>query len=1048
MRIIDNPTLKQALIDGAPYDITVTVTPSGGGTPVVIDSAHIAENGIVINPSAVTGNRLELGTVVAAVADFTFYNYDGTLDGIAFKGATLYVQGIASVNGSQLSFDIGYFIADDVTTHGPRISVACFDRMILLDKVADPTRFAMPMSVYMIAYYSCAACGIYLDAEDYAHPNYDYVVDAFPAGSPTYRQLLAWAAQIMGCCAKVNNKGNMNLVWYESAADWQAGLNNRFEGGEIAESPVTLTGVKVKRAGATAFLAGAEGYTLDILDNGLLQTIDAATINGIWTKIGAFSYYPATCAVIQNVLAEPFDVIDYEMEDGTARTVAVTDVVYNISARTAIESKGISTEEAGYAQQDAFTPEQNGALCDAGRLKIGRVESNDGRVYFDLDNGVIHTQNETERVTGASSKSTYETDMDFAEGELAFILQKDGVEIGRVEIGVNGINVTMDETQGYSFPKPANWDSLPAVAKAAWWTGQRFVASAFNSDNVVNNSLTVTDKDKSAGIKQANVSSQNIQTKNLDTTNLKGDLTQIVPDGLEVQKLSYAPGSADWAADKSEYKYDHASVAGTIAALTGIKIGSANYNDPNAKQVATEEYADNAVQKLIAGTLLTGGADLDLLDNGVWCCNSAALAASIQHIPPTDASPVGAFTVAQYGADDSESQYGIQIFITNPTYFLAEIFIRHRGETEGWQSWQKITGEIKPTNWKQVQEIVRAGIAQQVFSVGDQLTSEKNGVSVVWDVIGFDHDVPVESGLTHSMTLQMHSIYKGLQFDAKEAFYYAADGLAAGTYNLTIGAHSWVPGDVNKTVQFTLSNAVPAGGQIVFNQGTTQSCVGSTISTYASATSKTIIETVTMTEGSGGTSLGTIYNTKQTYLNSMQRALAGNNNYKESAIRQLLNSSAAAGSVWTPQNVWDRPPDWISTEAGFMNDIDEDFVAVVGEVSKITARNTLCDGGGSDTTADVFFLLSREEIYGGQENNIDEGGAYEYYSKYSDLSSPGLTSPDANRVKYQNGTARTWWLRTPIAGDARYARYITTTGTGSGGNAAGPFAVCPACNIV
>ena len=357
------------------------------------------------------------------------------------------------------------------------------------------------------------------------------------------------------------------------------------------------------------------------------------------------------------------------------------------------------------------------------------------------------------------------------------------------------------------------------------------------------------------------------------------------------------------------------------------------------------------------------------------------------------------------------------------------------------------SGSIKPQSWAQVQALVRAGLASKVFMVGDQLTCQKNGVTLTWDIIGFDHDTPTDSHLTHSMTIQLHDVYKDLQFDAREAFYYCSAALPAGTYKITIGAHTWKSTEVGKTYQFTTTVEVPAGGQLVFKQAYDATLEGGSIDTFASATATTPLETVTMTEGSSGQSLGSIDNTIQTNLNSMQRALLGNNRWKESAIRQMLNSAAAAGSVWAAQNNYDRPPSWVTSEKGWMNDLDADFLAVVGEAEKVTAKNTVTDGGGYDTTTDKFFLLAREEVYMGKENSIDEGGAYGYYADYSDLAAAG-TGEDTNRIKYLNGTKKYWWLRTPYSGGGNNVRGVYTTGAMYNYVASNSHGGAPACNII
>jgi len=614
MRIIDDAGAKQALLDGAPYDVTVTVTPVGG-TAVVIDADHIAQNGIKINPSSVSGNKLELGTVIAATGDFEFFNYDGALDGIDFRGAELYVEGSVDVNGTAAAFPIGYFIADTVKAAGSKINVQAFDRMILLDKVAlvDDSHVFFPTSAYMVVVTCCYWAGVPMASIDPSIlPNFDMPLPTAPTGAVTYRQLISWAAQMLGRCVKINNKGQLQFCWY-AAADWDANPDNRFEGGETEKEPVTISGINVSQGGTSVYVAGTADYTIDIIDNPLLMSVanyQTATDN-IWNAMSALSYYPAQFDIIHNVLAEPFDIVDLTEVDGTVKTVAVTDVVWDFSAKTTIQSKGASEETQSYAPQDAFTPQQSGQLSDASRLKIGRIESVDESVYFDLNSGEISTNNTTERVTGANSKASYETLLDFSEGALSLVLKKEGTEIGITTIGLNGLDITVDESQEISFEKPDGWDNWTIPAKAAWWITKKLWSSSANMVNNINNSITVTNKDTTQYFEQTNIASSLIQILKAVTDFTSGDRVNLAADGLEVQRLVYSGGDAP-GVSKSEYKYDHASIRGTLAVLTGIKIGSTVYSDQNAKAVATEEYVQNYLASLLGDYIESTGTD------GIW----------------------------------------------------------------------------------------------------------------------------------------------------------------------------------------------------------------------------------------------------------------------------------------------------------------------------------------------------------------------------------------------------------------------------------------------
>lgn len=344
------------------------------------------------------------------------------------------------------------------------------------------------------------------------------------------------------------------------------------------------------------------------------------------------------------------------------------------------------------------------------------------------------------------------------------------------------------------------------------------------------------------------------------------------------------------------------------------------------------------------------------------------------------------------------------------------------------------------TDYKTLQMLCRRGLASTVLSVGDQIGVTRGSETIVFDVIGFDHDTPADPQFTHSITLQMHDCMAGTQYSAPQAMYYAETELAAGTYNVT-PATGWSGGMGNgKTYQFTLTKSVPAGGQIVWNGAYDKDPLNYKIYTYSGPTSTAVIETATPTVGSDGTALTT--------LNTAQRMCCGSNNWQDSAMRQWLNSSAAAGSVWTPKTNYDRPPSWASSSAGLLNGMDDEFLSILGKCTKRTAKNTVNEGGGYTDTEDLFFLLSRSEIFAGVEvSGVDEGAVYPYYQNYSDYTAANAGA-DSNRIKYRSNAAQWWWLRTPNAGYTYGVRLVYTAGQLHSHDANYAYGVAAACNIV
>ena len=341
--------------------------------------------------------------------------------------------------------------------------------------------------------------------------------------------------------------------------------------------------------------------------------------------------------------------------------------------------------------------------------------------------------------------------------------------------------------------------------------------------------------------------------------------------------------------------------------------------------------------------------------------------------------------------------------------------------------------QIDVGSWYGIRDIVEQGLAKRFFRDGDQLVCMRGSDRIVWDIV---HIAPDGTAIT----LLMHDTMPELVFSAKQAIFAFPDGLAAGEYHFTVAQQPFFAGDVGKTISFTLTQAIPEGGQLILNNSYNATMIGSTISSFASPTATTATETVTMSEGSGGTDLGSLTNagTPASGINSIQRALLGSNNWKFSAQRQMMNSDKPAGSVWTPQTIFDRPPAWASNTAGFLYGLDEDFLSVITPTTYTTVNNTVSDGGGEYTLTDKFFLPSRTEIFGTNElTNYPEGEQFAYY----------VGATDADRIKYRAGSARSWRLRTPYNYYAHHVRHVITTGALTNYYASTALGWSPACRI-
>jgi len=334
-------------------------------------------------------------------------------------------------------------------------------------------------------------------------------------------------------------------------------------------------------------------------------------------------------------------------------------------------------------------------------------------------------------------------------------------------------------------------------------------------------------------------------------------------------------------------------------------------------------------------------------------------------------------------------------------------------------------GLIDVDSWDIVQQIVRDGNASKYFNVGDQFIVPYKSVNYVADVIGINHDIPTDVTKTHSLTLQFHDCLLNAQFSNSQALYYATAGLAAGTYYFTYSGVNY---------QFTLTSPVPAGGQLAFPWVYNTEILTTKIVSYASKLATAPIESISIIIGGAGTQL--------IELNHMDRCRYGSNNYKDSGIRQWLNSNDEA-FVWQSKTNYDRPSTYETK--GFLKLLDPDLVAVLGSVNKQVARNTVNESGGQDTFSDKIFLLSRKEIYGANEGVVIGESVYPYYSQFAAAVTDAAVPW---RIKYLTGSPRYWWLRSPYVSNSYTTRYVGTTGLVVGTSATSSYGIAPACVIV
>ena len=358
----------------------------------------------------------------------------------------------------------------------------------------------------------------------------------------------------------------------------------------------------------------------------------------------------------------------------------------------------------------------------------------------------------------------------------------------------------------------------------------------------------------------------------------------------------------------------------------------------------------------------------------------------------------------------------------------------------------------------------------------DIIVIHETSAEILYDVLGCDYDIPADGNLEHSMTICVHDMQQNgvLAYKKPQALFYVnpsvyPDGLAAGTtYAITLlnGAYN-ASTDQDGTYEFTPSVAIPAGGAIRHtaignsesNGYSTDQIVAGTFVSYDTIENERVqLEAgiaCTLNNASTATNLGTFTAENVTLRSSVdcnltRRSRYGSNNYFESDERMWMNSDGAALADWFEfKSVFDLPA--TAAIPGYLHGIDPSLVKVIGKVRK---RTYLHSADRSDSsvkyvdTEEMVFPLSMTEVGFGANDGVYEGPVsaagvvtqtpYPYYANAS----------NADRIKYQGGTARAWWLRSPNPSHADYVRNVLSSGALSNANAHNTNGAVSACAIV
>lgn len=355
-----------ALREDVVQSVNILCTPTKGTAFNITDKDIIGA--VTVDWSSVTGSKLDLGSACMSELSFTLENTDGAFDDKVFEGAQLYVATSFSAGSTTETVPIGYYTVDSPPRKLRSIKITAYDRMAKFNRAYD-TELAYPATLYQIVADACNKCGVSQKLPTNTLHRGVSIPKRPEADNLTYRQVLVWAAELMGVSLYIDYDGKLTGGWYATNAKHTViKASDRFTSGntDFAENNIVFSGVRIvgNDENKTEYLAGTKDYAFNIEGNLLVQSdMNLSTLaTELKTARCSLTYTPMSCTTHSFPHLRPLDVMNFETAQGTKKVV-LTNVKWQSQNRcTKLEGKGETATQSGYATMGAFTPKQQAVL--------------------------------------------------------------------------------------------------------------------------------------------------------------------------------------------------------------------------------------------------------------------------------------------------------------------------------------------------------------------------------------------------------------------------------------------------------------------------------------------------------------------------------------------------------------------------------------------------------------------------------------------------------------------------------------------------------------
>lgn len=338
------------------------------GSTLSITDKDLWSNGFKFEDAVSQSGSFDIGAAIVNKLTLQINNFSGKYTDYIWDGARVVCHiGLELSTGIERIRICTMTVTDAPYQNTAIISLTCEDSMRLFDRDYSESKLTYPATRLQIIQDACEVCGVTLQSTRF--DNDDFVIQNRPDDSSiTFRQVIAWVAQ-MGCqWAKCDEYGRLCFGWYEREVPdnfydlvetpWKDVESNDIldTTGEqiitIMQTGITaiqtngftpwlydleITGVKVteyvensSQNEAKTYQSGKSGYVIEISDNKLIQEGSGEKICQIIAdRCVGLKFRPFTTGALTNIAWEAGDTIEISDRNGKQYKSFLTSVALN-----------------------------------------------------------------------------------------------------------------------------------------------------------------------------------------------------------------------------------------------------------------------------------------------------------------------------------------------------------------------------------------------------------------------------------------------------------------------------------------------------------------------------------------------------------------------------------------------------------------------------------------------------------------------------------------------------------------------------------------------